>query len=253
MTTYAPRAAARWSLELLLHGRVMPQPAARPSALLGAYVAAYLALPNIELSHAAVSGVLASRTFLEENSGIRDESYALLQEFGVVLSVDVQDLLNRSVDRSGTLAAYRESLIETARRSQEHLVLLEARQDEADTAVREVRRRASDIQRLLNEALREKDYATAGARQSALSDVQGEQAVATATQREVREVVRLFETSLDFAAEKLQAIDANREALIAGVSVVDIPGADELGVLRSGGRRSTADPEDVFGPVEPTQ
>lgn len=247
----AARKGALWSHEILMTGRVTPRRAPRPSALLGPYVAAFLSLPLVHTSHAAVSGALAGTSILFEE-GIQDESYALLEELGLILHIDVPDMLNRSIDRQMALDAYREDLIGVAERSQEHLVILENRLDLADEEVREVRREASELQRALNTAVRNEDYATASSLQSRVSDVQGQLAVSTAEQRELRDIIDLFEESLDIAAERLVAIDANRGALIAGVSVIDLPSSEDLGVLEEAERgQRRADPEDVFGPVQP--
>ncbi len=247
----AARKGALWSHEILMTGRVTAREAPRPSALLGPYVAAFLSLPLVQSSHAAISGVLAGTSILFDE-GIRDESYALLEELGLVLQIDVQDMLNRSIDRQMALDTHRNELVDVAERSQEHLVLLEERQDQADTEVREVRRQASELQRALNTALRGKDYATASSLQAQVSDVQGQLAVSTAEQREIRSIINLFEESLELAAERVVALDANREALIAGVSVIDLPSSEDLGVLEEAERgQRRADPEDVFGPVEP--
>lgn len=251
MYSLAARNGASWAHQLLMVGTVKPLPRPRPSAQLGPYLAAFLSLPYVEITHSSVSGVLAGTSILFEERGIRDESYALLEELGLVLQVDLADRLNRALDRHMSLDSYREGMIDVATRAQEHLAELEDREDEANALVREIRSQASLVQRALNNALREKDYATAGSRQSELSEIQGELAVATAKQREIGSIIRLFEDSLDTAAERLAAIDANREALIAGVSVTDIPGADDLGVLEEAERgRRRADPEDVFGPTQ---
>lgn len=244
----------QWAYELMLTGRVAPPQLPRPSAMLGPYVAAFLSLPVVDTSHAAVSGVLSGVAFFIDEGGNRDESYALLEELGLALQVDLPNLLNRGVDRRGTLDIYRTGLIDVATRSQEHLGLLESRLDEADEEVRAIRKQTAEVQRALNDALRAKDYATAGSRQSELSVVQGELAIVTSKQKELRSILNLFEDSLDVAAERLAAIDANREALVAGVTVTDIPGADDLGVLRDSERsQRNTKPEDVFGGTQPTQ
>lgn len=248
MMSMAARNGASWSQQILMRGTVTPAPKPRPSAQLGPYLAAFLSLPYAESSHSAVTGMLAGMSILFQDRGIRDESYALLEEFGLALQVDLTDQLNRALDRQMALDAYVEGLTDVATRAQEHLGELEDRQDESNAEVRELRSRASDVQRALNNALRDKDYATAGSRQSESSEIQGELAVATAKQREIGNIIRLFEDALDSAAERIQAIDANREALIAGVSVTDVPGADDLGVLEDAPRGTrTPDPEDVFG------
>lgn len=254
MISMAARNGFRWSYELMTTGTVEPLPPLRPSAMLGPYVAAFLSLPTTNITHAAVSGVLTGTSFLYEDAGILDESYALLVEMGLTLQVELNDHLNRALDRRMALDAYREGLIDVSTRSQEHLELLETRLDEADAEVREIRRRSTQVQRNLNSALRDKDYATASSHQSELSKVQGELAVASSQQKELRNIINLFEDSLDLAAERLVAIDANREALIAGVTVIDIPGADDLGVLeKTGFRRRRADPKQVFGPAQPVE
>lgn len=244
----AARNGVRWTNELLGTGTVKPVKPPRPSAVLGPYVAAFLSLHLVEPSHAAMSGVRAGTSILFGGRGIRDESYVMLEELGLILQVDLSDRLNRALDRQMSLDTYREGLIAAAKRSQAHLTELHDRADESAAQVRALRSQTSTIQRSVSDALRAKDYATAGSRQSELSAVQGELAVATGKQKEVRNVISLFEDSLDTAAERLEAIDANREALIAGVSVTDIPGTSDIGVLEEKVRgRRTADPEEVFG------
>lgn len=255
MVSMAARNGARWTHEILTTGVVKPMPPPRPSAMLGPYVAAFLSLPLVEISHSSVSGVLAGTSILFADRGVRDDSYALLEELGLALQVNLKDQLNRALDRGIALDAYRDGLVDVASRAQDHLTNeLERRQDDADAKVREVRSQASDVQRNLNAALRAKDYATAGSLQAEASQVQGELAVATAQQREIRDIIGLFEDSLDAAAERVAAIDANRDALIAGVSVTDVAGADDLGVLQDAPRgRRRADPEEVFGPTNSTR
>lgn len=254
MVSMAARNGVRWTYEILQNGVVSPTPPLRPSAMLGPYVAAFLSLPLVETSHSAVSGVLAGTAILFEEEGFRDESYALLEELGLALSVDLTDHLNRALDRQMALDAYRDGLVDVATRSHEHVGLLEIRKDDSEAEVREIRREASLIQRGLNDALRAKDYATAGARQAELSRIQGELAVASAGDKELGNIIGLFDDSLEAAAERVAAIDANRDALIAGVSVVDIPGAEDLGVIEQPERgRRRADPDDVFGPTGGTE
>ncbi len=255
MISMSARNGARWSQELLETGAVKPLPPLRPSAMLGPYVAAFLSVPFAETSHAAVSGVLSGTAILFDEGGVADESYALLEELGLTLQVDLDDYLNRALDRQMALDTYVESLTDVATRAQAHRTdVLEQRQDDVDTEVRELRKQSSLVQRNLNDSLRAKDYASASSHQADLSEVQGELAVATSTQKEVRNITNLFEDSLELAAERVQAIDANREALLAGVSVTDIPGADDLGVIMDPERgRRRADPEDVFGPVQPAE
>jgi hypothetical protein len=248
MLSMAARNGASWSHQLLLNGTVKPAPRPRPAAVLGPYVATFLSLPRVTESHAALSGIRSGTAILFAERGIRDESYAMLEELGLILHVDLADRLNRALDRSMSLDTYREGLVSAATRSNDHLAILADREDEATARVRELRGRASTIQRSLSEALRAKDYATAGSRQSELSVVQGELAVATAQQKEVGNIIDVFEDSLETAAERLEAIDANREALIAGVSVTDIPGTEDIGVLEEAARgRRRSDPDEVFG------
>ncbi len=246
---------AEWAHELLETGTVQPIAQPRPSAMLGPYIAAFLSLPHFELSHSAISGVLSGGAILFQDHGsIRDESYALLEELGLILQVDIPDRLNRALDRQLSLNTYRDGLMETAVRSQAHVTTLDNREEEASMLVRELRTRASTIQRTLSDALKAKDYATASSRQAELSLVQGELAVATAKQREIGNIIDLFDDSLTTAAERLQAIDANREALIAGVSVTNIPGSEDIGVLeKAKNSRRRLNPIDTFGPTQNVQ
>lgn len=250
--TVAAPTGARWAHELLETGTVQPSERPRPSAMLGPYIAAFLSLPLLELSHASVSGVLSSVALLFHDHGsIRDESYALLEELGLILQVDIPDRLNRALDRQLSLNAYRDGLLDAATRSQAHVTTLEDREKEVGMLVRELRTKASTIQRTISDALDAKDYATAGNRQAELGLVQGELAVATAKQREIGNIIDLFDESLTTAAERLQAIEANREALIAGITVTDTPGSEAIGVLEQQAKsRRRMDTTDLFGPTQ---
>ncbi|MBP9850555.1 MAG: hypothetical protein KBC47_02580, partial [Candidatus Peribacteraceae bacterium] len=74
------------------------------------------------------------------------------------------------------------------------------------------------------------------------SDFQAAFAETDLKRKQVQSLVDTLDDLLQLYGKKILAIEQNREALIAGVKVIDVPGADELQVLekkrasRSGGR-----------------
>jgi chromosome segregation ATPase len=181
-----------------------------------------------------------------ENDRERNESFALLEELGTMLQVDIQDMLNRSQTRSRTLDAYMEGLIALLRRANAHRERMEQTIDELSSERREMRKSTSAIQRELSQALRAQDYATASRKQQELISAEGELAILETRVDEERSVLRIFEKYLEIGEDRLFAISENREALLAGIKVVEVPGIDDLGLLEQENRRRNSGSEGIF-------
>lgn len=202
----------------------------RPGALLGLYVADYLGeAPPIPFT-SAIEGLDALQK-LSPTDGGQDETFALLQAFGAVLKLDIQDELNRSQDRPNTLNLYMESLTDITERSRLQTDILIERQKDLEKKANEERRNASALRTRINAANKAGDYAQAGEEQKTFSESQGRVAALESGAQQTRELVRTFQSLLIIADKRKQAIEENREIIIAGLKVVDVPGIEDIGIL----------------------
>jgi hypothetical protein len=240
VTTIAPK-AAEWALRIV-RGQ-SEYSAVRSSALLGVYLTHHLLREVVFGS--ALDGVMAQMSFLSESSEEEDESFALLETLGSILQVDVPDLLNRSPVRSTAFDIYVTNLQNLAKRAISHVEGLNLEIDTLNDARREQRAETARTQSTLNRAIRDGDFATASDLQKSLIEMETELATLEAQLDELRSIRSLMEDMIDVADERLTVMAANRAAMLAGITVVDLPGAEDLGVLESGGRRSS---RSIFDP-----
>ena len=211
----------------------------KPAVLLSIYVAIALSDGLAVPVHAALDGI-ASQVALhgpptEENV---HDYYTLLEEFGTVLHVDVNDLLNRSSDRIETLDTYALGLGNITERSRRRADDLKQQITGLRDQERQQKKTVSLLDKEVKNALKAKDYATAGSQQQALLEAQQE---ATATSLQLKELAMIQKTLqelLDIAGDRIKALESNREILIAGLKVVDVPGVDDLGVLEGAGGKT---------------
>lgn len=233
----------------LLAGGLLEPLFPKPGAILGAYVAGYLStLPSFPF-HGALSGVMAQASFLFEDRSDRDESFVILEELGITLQVDVPDMLNRSPNRPRALDTYLEALEAIMNESSAHLEGLEAELEELTDERREQRSVVGDLQRELRDALRTGDYTTAGVKQEEVIEAQTALAQTEAIQDEKTDIIRIFENLLEIGEERFAAMQANRDVLIAGLSVVELPGVDDLGlIMQQTRRRGSSNGGGLFGP-----
>jgi hypothetical protein len=219
------------ALPLLVTG--MPR-ASRPSAPLGVFASLYLSHFGILPVRGAIAGVHAE-TILSEEAPINiDETFALLQEYGTILSVSVPDLLNQSTDRVQALNAYVQGLQNITVRAKKLEGELKVHIDRKRDDEREAQKRVTEIQRTIDKGFRDRDYSVAGSEQQALVDAQKKLTEVHAEVERGQNVLRTLQQLIDIATRRLAAIDKNREALIAGIAVTDIPGIEELDILRKG-------------------
>ncbi|MEK7591194.1 MAG: hypothetical protein AAB489_03235 [Patescibacteria group bacterium] len=215
---------------------------ARPSAMLGIFTTAFLSLQDMTSSDSAVRGIGALVLLIEKEDIAMDEIFALLQELGTALQVDVPDTLNRSDDRAKTLNAYFESLKNVGERSKKKRDELESLGKSLDQERKTQREVVTGIERQVNTAIRAQDYATAGGLQQRFTQEQTKLAELESRIDRLRQTLSLYQKLLEIAEKRVQAIEQNREILIAGLKVVDLPGVEELDILEQKNRRDLISP-----------
>lgn len=217
----------------------------KPSAMLGSFLALYLAESDITDTKSAIGGVetLAVLLGLQEET-TTEELYALIAELGQLLQVDVRDILNRSENRTGTLNTYMDSLTNVGTIGRKKQIELEELLDQKREELSAERKVVTGIERDINTALRDEDYATAGAKQPQLQEERQKLSTIENSIERSRETERLLAKLLDIAEARALAIEQNREVLIAGLKVVDLPGIDDLGILE---KVRTRDLQSPFG------
>ncbi len=221
----------------------------RPAALIGIYTGMFYANGSYLPVHSARAGVMAQmQLHAKPSDESLDNTYALLEEFGTILQIDIPDLLDRSTDRATTLTEYSQGLANITTRA-------ERRQNEVNdyiatlrTKQREAKNQLNNENRAARKALDAGDFAAASEHQKTVSELQLEISKNDADQRQFTELDRYFDKLIPIAQARSQAIEQNREVLLAGLKAVDVPGAAGVGAIQPGStnrRRTTT--ESPFG------
>ncbi len=212
--------------------------AGRPSAMLGVLTADYLQTGSLNLIRSALAGVTAQERLNDLNEPKANGSgmtiYDLLAEMQTAVNVDVADMLNRSTDRAATLDQYvlqLTAIINKGARVNEDLT--------AETASLTEKRKTlqsdiSDLSKQQKEATKNNQFQLAGDLQLKLDE---SQRILDETDRQLqvnKETQKNLGNIGGTAVARRAAIEANREILIAGLTVVDLPQTPYLGILKAG-------------------
>ncbi len=235
--TIAPRA-----VELTQNLSTGYQPTIRSSALLGVYLTEHLV--DEVLFHSALAGVAAQMSLLSQSGETKDDTFALLQTLGSILQVDIADMLNRSSDRATAFDTYMTNLQNLTKRAQANLDAIKQHLTDINKQHSAANTTASKTQSLLNTAVRNGDYTTASDLQKTLIDQKAAVAKLDADANGQTSLKNLFTKIIDVANKRLAVMAANRAAFLAGVTVTDLPGAKDLGILKQGNRS----PGSIFDP-----
>lgn len=220
----------------------------RPSSPLGIFASLYLAQGVIIPAQSALDGMEAIAKVLEgQKSSTSNENFALLKEVGAVLQVDIIDTLNRSDDRVKALDTYTQSLKNAGILIERKLEELEALHDTQRDQVREQRSEVRDLERALRNVLRDQDYAEAGDIEEQLAEKNAKFAEIETQEEQTGDMIRRFTSLLEVAGERLQAVQNNREILIAGLRVIDVPGIVDLNILEEGRSWRRRGGSSIFG------
>ncbi len=219
------------------------QTQARPSALLGIFVADFLAQGLSANVQSALKGIEAQQAFAATEQSV-DPDYDLLQAFADALGVDLQDLLNRSPSRETSLNKYVDALNNVAQRAQTRSEELDSTIKGLQDTARTIRTELTSLKRESAKLVKDKKFAEAGEIQQSIIEKQQEQSEADLNVSQARSVQKTLNDLLKIYEKRSLAIEQNREALIAGIKVTDVPGAKDINVLqdlpKNGSRSSSS-------------
>ncbi|TSC79349.1 MAG: hypothetical protein G01um101425_629 [Candidatus Peregrinibacteria bacterium Gr01-1014_25] len=220
-----------------------PQQSVRPAVTIGIYSASTLGLRSALPLHAVLQGIDAQLKMLPSTDRPTDDAYAILAELGATLEVDITDYLNRSTDRAADLDRYTVTLRQLLKRAGTQHAALTAQADILQTQERDKRRVVNELDRTIRAAVRDKNFAIAGAAQEDIAREKAALAELEAQLDQAEQTASLLEDVMEIGEERLSAIEQNREILVAGLRVVDVPGVEELDLIdgrvrRSGSRRT---------------
>lgn len=235
---------ARGAKDAVLIGNInSPRPASRrPSAPLGLYATTFLASGGFYSAAGAINAVIAQTKLVGKPSqDVLDTTLALLQEFDTVMDVDVVDLLNRSDNRAQTLDAYLQGLKNITERARTRITEIKQYTGTLEKNRKDLRGQVSSIDRAARDALKKQDYVLAGEKQQELGKLQGDLAKTEADLKQQQQIRTSYEGLIELSDKRIKAIEQNREVIIAGLRVNNVPGADDLGILdtQQGTRRRT--------------
>lgn len=221
---------------------------ARPGAPLGVFTSIYLAQGFILPVQSALIGMEAMARYLEgQLRSDTNENFAMLKEVGAVLQVDVIDMLNRSPDRPKALDAYTQSLRNAGILIERKITELQVVEEQQKDTVRERRTAARDTEKKLRDALKEQRYAEAGEYEEEVAKANAAYAESETRYEQSSDMIQRLEALEEVAAERLQAVVNNREILIAGLRVIDVPGIADFNILEEGKSWRRRGGSSIFG------
>lgn len=227
-----PVAGARDAVTITLSLLKTSIPTTRSAALLSIYANMLLAGGLDVPVFAAKAGVEAQMKLngplTTENL---DDLYRLLEEFSAALHVDVPDLLNRSDNRAQTLDTYATGLQNITDRSKRRRDDLNDQIKDLKTRQQKQRKAVSSLDKEAKNAVKAKDFATAQSKQSALSDAQEKMTSLELQIKELSGLADVLNELIGIASQRIAALEGNRDVLIAGLQVSDLPGVEDLGLI----------------------
>jgi len=207
----------------------------RPSGLLGVFTGLYTSQGVFLSVQSAEDGMLAIGNILKgQTNSTSDENFALLREVGDILQVDIIDTLNRSTDRVSTLDSYTQSLRNIGVLTERKITELSALHETQKTKAKEFQKKVRTIEGDLRDALKITDYGTASELEEQLSEANVSYAEISTKEDQSGDMIDRFDTLLKVAAQRVQAVEVNREILVAGLRVIDVPGIADFNILEKG-------------------
>lgn len=237
-----PRAARDATVYSAIVARALAAtaPAPRPGAPLGVHVGMYLSAVEISV-HGALDAIAVIAP-LARSAALVATPFATIETLGALIQTNIVEVINGAPDRGNALnnhiALLRQALQDAQRDKggmEEELRQLREQESDQRNAVR-------TLQKEISAAEKAGDFTSVGARQRALSIAKGEHGQTEASLEELDATTKILEDIAHLADERLHAIEQNREALMSGIRVVEIPGIEALGILekRAKSRRSPA-------------
>jgi hypothetical protein len=225
----------------------------KPGAVLGLIASSFLLSDSTIGYQSARDGIQAQMALFISTAERQNAVFALIEDLGSALQVDINDLLNRSNNRQETLDTYTTALQDLLQKAVEKQNELDDEASGIRDELRTVRRASASKQGDINQALREQDYTTAGSMQEELLVLQADESRLNAQVEQLDGQADLLGELIDIGTIRWTAMTSNREALVAGIRVVDVPGVEDLGVIRdetSQERRARTSGDGIFGGTE---
>lgn len=234
VTADAPVRAARQALVptmlLMEESEVLPQ-FLRPAVGIGVYSASAMALHSPFSVLAALQGIESGLAMLPVTAVARD-AFVAIADLGSTLDVDLWEYLNRSTNRSKDLSEYVVILQRLTNEGHIQQASLEARSTDLNAARRSKKAEVSGIERTIKDAVRDRNFALAGSMQESLVREQSALSKIEVELEQVKSGIDIYDDLLPLSEERLSAISQNREVLIAGLRVTDVPGVETLDILQ---------------------
>lgn len=202
---------------------------ARQSAPLGIHLGTYLSKGETIVHSALESISLLSP--LTRTSDTSETPFATIQTLGNLLQTNIVDAMNKNAERGEVLNRYitlLQSALQNAQRDKEKL---EDSRQKLSEKERDQRSALRTLQKEIDAAEKAGDFQAMGSRQRTLSETRGEQGKTEALVEEQEDTLDILNDLMHLAEERLHAIEENREALMTGIRVVEIPGIERLGIL----------------------
>lgn len=215
---------------LMEEAELLPQ-FLRPAVGMGIYSASAMALHSPFGVMAALAGIEGQLSLLPSTAVARD-AFVALAELGNTLNVDLWEYLNRSENRAKDLNEYTVLLQRLTDEGRIQQAGLDARASDLNTARRDKKASVSGMERTIKDAVRQRNFALAGSMQEALVREQAELSKIEVELEQVKSGSDIYDDLLKLSNQRLQAIAQNREVLIAGLRVTDVPGVETLDILQ---------------------
>ena len=235
-----PSVSGGKSATVVLDSIIQNRSNSRPSGTLGIFSALYLAQRLFLPTESAVRGIEEMLDLVRsQEQPLGDETFVLLQTLGDALSVNVIDLLNRSGDRLSTLDQYVEALTNATENGKRRSEELKAALETITAQKKEQRTMVNTLTRDQKEAIKAKDFATAGTKQEELTKAQAALSETELKESQTKSAQKQLTDLLTLAQKRLTAIDKNREILLSGLQITDPQGLKDLGLIRDTSSRQS--------------
>lgn len=204
----------------------------RPSATLGIYASMYLAQGLFVSTESALHGISSLLKILEaQEKPLSDDAFALLGQLETTMNINIVDTLNRSTNRVETLDQYSTALKNITENSKRKNAELQASATTLEEQQKTQRQTVRDLEKEIQKAIDAKDFTTAGSKQGELTKAETALNETEFKQKQTNDMLERFKKLIEGAERRQNAIDSNREILIAGLQITDPQGLVDLGVV----------------------
>ncbi|OGJ57876.1 hypothetical protein A3H22_01920 [Candidatus Peribacteria bacterium RIFCSPLOWO2_12_FULL_55_15] len=194
----------------------------RPSASLGIHLSTYLSKLETTV-HGALENTAIIYT-LARTSDTTETPFMTIQTLGNLIQTNIVEAMNKNPERGDVLNRHLTLLRSTLQNAQKDKRNLEDSLHQLVGKEREQRNTLRTLQKEINAAEKAIDFQAVGFHQRALREAKGEHGKTEASLDELEKTMEILDDLTSLAEERLNAIEENRKALMAGIRVVEIPG-----------------------------